>query len=157
DGTAVQPQRLEAYADLTGPRFRTVEWSPGMMKGALDFESVFVMDGVKGVLMHRLTETVTEKGRTDPEAIEQLKLIEGNDVPRRVVTLWDYRESPNPAIADAKKSILENFRDLETHKDSVATRGKFRGADVLKYRIEEGPRTTLLIVDAATKLPIRLE
>lgn len=157
DGSSVQPLTQVAHADLRAPRFRTDHRSPGSLQGAIDFESIYVMDGVKGVTMQRLTETVTEKGKTDPEAIKILKDFEHLGVPRKIVTLTDFYGDLTPASADRTRSILENLRDLEAHKDAVATRGKFRGADVLKYRIEEGPRTTTLWVDAATKLPVRME
>ena len=157
DGTSPQPMTEEAFADLKAPRFRTTMRSPGTLRGAVDFESIFVMDGTKGVTMHRITEVVTEKGKTDPEAIAELKQFESLGTPRKIVTFSDFWTGLSPAVANRSKSILENLRELEGHRDAVATKGKFRGADVLKYRVEDGPHTTTLLVDAATKLPVRME
>ncbi len=157
DGSAVEPEVDTAYADLKSPRFRRVMFSPGMHKGGLDFESVFVTDFSKNVTMHMITEVITEKGKTDPEVIAYLKLFERIGVPRKEVTLQPAFGGFTSATNRQNKSILENLRELEKHKDVVATKGKLNGKDVLKYRIEEEHRTTILSVDAMTKLPVTLE
>jgi hypothetical protein len=155
DGGAVLPNVSVAYADLKAPRFRTELRMPGHLGGAIDFESLMVQDAKKGVMMCVTTETVTPKGKTDPELVEMLKGFAKTGVPRKEVTLR--KSPPAPAPAPPAGTILDNFRQLEKHKDAVATRGKMRGKDVLKYRIEEGNKTTVLWVDAVTKLPVRLE
>ena len=140
-----------------GGVFRTRDWSPGTLSGAVDFESVFVRDATKNTTMHVITETITEKGKTDPKLIQLLKMFAQNGGPRKEATLSPTFGDFTPATAEEKKSILENFQELEKHKDAVAAKGKLRGKDVLKYRIEEEYKTTILWVDAATKLPVKLE
>ncbi len=152
----VLPLEEVAYADLRAPRYRT-EHRALSLGGAIDFESVFVREGVRGVRMHRITEQVTEKGRTDPEMIATLKGFERLGVPRKSVILTALSAGPTPDSADESRSILENLRDLEGHKAAVATRAKLGGVDTLKYRVEEGRRTTVLWVAPATRLPVRLE
>jgi hypothetical protein len=157
DGTSVIPSVDTAYADLRAPRFRRVGSSPGMHKGGLDFESVFVTDWSKDVTMHMITEVITEKGKTDPEVIAYLKMFERIGVPRKEVTLNTAHGDDTSATSRQYKSMLENLRELETHKDVVTTKSKLNGKDVLKYRIEEDNKTTILTVDAMTKLPVKLE
>jgi hypothetical protein len=157
EGSAVQPLVQTVYADLKAPRSRMRDWAPGSQSGALDFESVFVRDATKNTTMHVITETITEKGRTDPKLIQLLKMFAQNGVPRKEATLSPAFGDLTPATAEEKKSILENFQELEKHKDAVAAKGKLQGKDVLKYRIEEEYKTTILWVDAATKLPVKLE
>ncbi len=156
DGSSILPAVQVAYADVKAPRYRTDNRGPGL-QGALDFESVYVQDGIKGVTMHRITEVVTEKGKNDPESIKLLERFERLGVPRKSVTFTDLEGDLTPATADKSRSILENLRALEKHKEAVAIKAKLQGEDVLKYRIEEGLRTTVLWVNAATKLPVRLE
>ena len=157
DGSSVIPSVQVAYADLKSPRFRLEQRDLGTMMGALDFESIFIRDVSKNVTMHILTEVITKKGKTDPDLIKKLKGFEALGVPRKVVTYNKAYDDFTPATSDQNKSILENIRDLEKHKDAVPTKGKLKGKAVLKYRIEEEHKITLLIVDAATKLPVRME
>ena len=53
--------------------------------------------------------------------------------------------------------MLQNIRELEKHKDAVATKGKLNGREVLKYRIEDENKSTILTVDTVTRLPVKLE
>jgi outer membrane lipoprotein-sorting protein len=157
DGSSVIPLVQEVYADLKAPRFRQGSKSIASLSGAIDAESIFVIDGSKNVTMHTITEVITEKGKTDPKLIKILKDFEKLGVPRTEATLQPASGDFTPATAQKSKSILENLRELEKHKDVVAAKSKFNGKDVLKYRIEEEHQTTVLWVDAGTKLPVKLE
>jgi hypothetical protein len=159
DGSAVEPLVQTVYADLKAPRSRTVQWTPGHLSGALDFEFVSVRDArkEKNVAIHIITETITEKGKTDPKLIEMLKDFEKIGVPRKEVAIDWAHGNLAPAQRELNKPLLENFLELEKHKDAVATKGKLGDKAVLKYRIEEEHKTTVLWVDKETKLPVRLE
>lgn len=157
DGSAIGGNIYLAYADLRSPRLRSTLSYPGSFSGAFDFESVYVRDNTKARTMHIITETITEKGKTDPKLIQILKDLEKIGVPRKVATIGKGSEDQTPATRNEAKSILENFRELESHKEAVATKGELNGKAVLKYRIEEGKKTTTLLVDQSTKLPVRVE
>jgi hypothetical protein len=157
DGGGVMPLVRIMYADLKAPRFRMEDHAIGSLSGAIDFEGVFVSDGKKNVCVHTITETVTEKGKTDPRLIEILKDFAKNGVPRKEVAISEAFGDFTPATAQINQSILENLRELEKHKDAVATKGKLGDKDVLKYRVEEEHKASILWVDAATKLPVKLE
>ena len=157
EGSSVEPLVQTAYADLEAPRSRIVAWTPGHLSGAIDFESVYVRDATRNVLMHVITETITEKGKTDPKLIEILKVFEKIGVPRKTATLNVAYGDFTPATEKQDKSILDNLSAFEKHKDAVARKSKLSGKDVLKYRIEEEHKTTTLWVDSKTKLPVRVE
>jgi hypothetical protein len=157
DGSSLSPLVQVAYADLKAPRFRTESKALGHLSGALDFECVFVRDAKKDISMRIITEDITEKGKTDPALIKILKDFEKNGVPRKQATITKVHGDFTPATSELNKSILENILELEKHKDAVATKGKLNGNDVLKYRIEEKYKTSVLWVDAKTKLPVKLE
>jgi hypothetical protein len=144
------------YADLRTPRSRTEDGGL-TINGAVDFRSVFVQDGKKDRCLHVITEMITEKGKTDPMLIELLKGFEKLGVPRKEARVTRAFGDFTPATAAKNKSILENLRELEGRKDAVGTKAKLDGKDVLKYRVEDGNQTTVLWVDAATRLPVRLE
>jgi hypothetical protein len=146
-GGATATSILTAYADLRAPRFRTEGGGPAL-NGAVMSRSVSVSDGRKGRGLHTITETVVpEKLKDVPQAIKDA--VERMGLPRKEATLTR-ADSPGGAI-------LENLKALEQHAGVVASRDRRDGKALLKYRLEEGKTTTTLWVDAATKLPVRLE
>ena len=66
DGSTAIPLVQAAYADLRAPRFRLENQALGTLSGALDFECIFVRDAKKNVCVSIITESLTEKGKTDP-------------------------------------------------------------------------------------------
>ena len=126
DGSSPQPQVVVAYADLRAPRFRT-DVHGLTLNEAVDFQSVFVHDGTKGVTMHRITEFITEKGKTDANLVKMLKEFERFGTPRKLVTLTALQGDLTPATANKTGSLLENLRELEKHEDAVATQDQAPG------------------------------
>ena len=155
EGSSPHAKEGVTYADLKAPRLRQEQRVRGHLSGAIDFEVIDITDTRKNVVLHILAETVTEKGKTDPALIELLKGFEKQGVPRQEATMRRAHSGNEPA--GRRLTVLEHLRDLERHKDAVASKSKLGGKDVLKYRIEEGNKTTTLWVDAATKLPVRME
>src|SRR5207247_7734576 len=98
----------------------------------------------------------TKEGKTDPDLIDMLKGFEKIGVPRKTYALSKAHGDMTPATASNTKPILENLRELEQKKGVAATKVKLDGRDTLSYRIEAEDNTTVLWVDAATKLPVRL-
>jgi hypothetical protein len=156
DGVAIQPNVYVAFADLKVPRSRTELRILGHLMGAIDFESVYVQDGKKDVSIHVITETITKAGKTDPDLRGILKNLENSGVPRKSYRLGKSFGDFTPATAARTKPILENLRELEQHKNARAIKVKLDGRDTLSYRIEEENKTTVLWVDATTKLPVRM-
>jgi hypothetical protein len=156
DGQAIQPSVEVAYADLKAPRYRTEQFLRGHLMGAIDFKCVWVRDGKRDASLRVITETVTKEGKTDPDLIDLLKKFTDIGVPRKSYLSGKAFSDLHPASKVKNKTILENLRELEEKKGAVATKVKLDGRDTLSYRIEEGTNTTVLWVDAATKLPVRL-
>ncbi len=145
-----------AFADLTAPRFRT-ERRGTTLNGTVESVSVFVIDCRKDVCLHLLSETVIPGavGKDTPDLIK--KIVTDGRFPRREARLTKATGDFTPATDNVGKSILENLRELERHKDVTATKEKRDGKELLKFRLEDGTTTTTLWVDRATKLPVRLE
>ncbi len=156
-GENVAPLSQTVYADLKAPRSRMLVWMPGHLSGAIDFESVYIHDQAKGLTFHKITETITEKGKTDAAAIKLLKDFEKIGTPRKEVTLTGLQGDFTPATAEMNKSILENFRALEKNKDAKASKDKFQDKPCLLFRVEGDHKKTALWVDETTKLPLKLE
>lgn len=145
------------YADLKSPRSRMIVSMPGHLSGAIDFESVYIHDQAKGLTFHKITETVTKKGKTDAEAIKTLKDFAKIGTPRKEVTLTEVQGDFTPATAEMNKPILDNFRALEKSKDTIATKDKFQDKPCLLFTVKGEQTKTLLWVDETTKLPLKLE
>ena len=146
-----------AYADLAAPRFR-MESGGLTLNGTVRTSHTFVQDGRKGVALGVLTETVIEGKAEDPSLPDFIKanLADGR-FPRKEATLMPAGTEWNPAIGSPGKTILENLRELEKHEGVRAVKDRRDGKELLKYRLEDGNATTVLWVDPATTLPVRLE
>jgi hypothetical protein len=157
EGSTAIPLVQAAYADLRAPRFRLETRDAGSLSGAIDFECVFVRDTRKDLCVRTITESITDRGKSDPKLVAILKDFEKMGCPRKEVVITKAYGDFTPATAEQNRSILENIRELEKHKDAIASKGKLDGKEVLKYRVEEKYKTTVLWVDAVTKLPVKLE
>jgi hypothetical protein len=56
-----------------------------------------------------------------------------------------------------KSTLLENLQEFQQKKGVISTKDKLNGRETVKYRFEADGNTTNLWVDAATKLPVRME
>ncbi len=156
-GENISPLTQTVYADLKAPRSRMLVWMPGHLSGAVDFESVYIHDQAKNLAFHKITETITEKGKTDPATIKLLKGFEKIGMPRKEVTLFEAQGDFTPATAEMNKPILDNLRALEKSKDAKASKDKFQDKPCLLFRVEGDHKKTVLWVDETTKLPLKLE
>jgi hypothetical protein len=158
DGSTIVGNVYTAYADLNAPRFRSVLFNHGIFSGAADFESVYVRNNATDRTIHLITETLTEKGKTDPKTIEMLKQWErAIGFPRKEASVGKGSGDFTPATRNPSKSILENFVDLENHKNVIKSKTQLDGKAVVKYHLEEERQTTTLFVEPDTNLPIRVE
>jgi hypothetical protein len=159
DGSECSPAVSVRYADLKSPRTRQVWSQIGAHGGMIDFESYVVEDNKMCRWLRVTTETITEKGKKDPNLEVFLKQWEKVCIPRQeaMIGKLDRQNGIYPDSRDKGKSILENLHALENHKNVVATKDQLDGMTVLKYRVAEEKTTTTLWVNPETKLPVKVE
>jgi RNA polymerase sigma factor (sigma-70 family) len=126
------------YGDLKGRRFRSESrhqfMDPDDREKFIEEVSVSVTDLAKD--RHLMTST-HPGGKVLP--------------PRKEAWLGRCGSAKND------KTFLENLRDFQQKKGVTSGRDKLDGRETVRYRLEEKGSTTTLWVDAATKLPVRME
>ena len=161
DGSSVRPLVSVVYADLKLPRSRQENEKSLTLNEWVEHECFFVTDVPKNLKLRVVTEVLRENGieiynRDKTESLSE-NLKNSGRFPRKEASITTANGDFTPATTVLEKSMLENIQDLEEHKEAIATKSKLEGKDVLKYRIEEEFKTTVLTVDSVTKLPLKLE
>jgi hypothetical protein len=127
------------YADLKAPRFRSESLNrfqdPDDRTELIEEVNVSVQDATKG--RHLMINT-HPGGKLLP--------------PRKDAWLGGGRGEGKKG-----KSYLENLQEFQQKKGVTSGKDKLDGRETVKYRFEEEGNTNTMWVDAATKLPVRLE
>jgi hypothetical protein len=163
------------YADLKMPRMRLESPSVKTLNDVAEQSSEEILDyGADHYLqIYRFDLRMSEKDTNDDMQRRIIRdiLVHAHDKGRtgpheHVAKLW---RAPRPDTTSKKRllkpysdmgkdqSFLDTLRTLQTNKETVSTKEKLNGRDATKYRLELDDWTSIVWVDASTKLPVQIE
>jgi hypothetical protein len=163
------------YADLKMPRMRLESPSTKTLNEVAERSSEEILDfGADRYLqIYRFDLRMSEKDTKDgmQRRIIQDILAQAHDKGRtgphqHTASLW---HAPQPDTTAKKpllkpytdmgkdQSFLDTLRTLQSNKETVTTKEQVNGRHATKYRLERDGWTSIVWVDASTKLPVRIE
>jgi hypothetical protein len=141
-----------AYIDLRSPRFRW-ELSGKSVDNVIEFRQVIILDDKAKRYVSLVVDEKHAKDETQAAAIRESRKEVYKHATIGSVSAKDMGQPFNSVTRE--KSLLDNLRDLEAHKETVAAKAKLDGRDVVIYRLKDEKKTSTFWVDAESKLPIR--
>lgn len=148
-----------AYADMNVPRHR-YEDRQVVLNDTIEFRVVTVTDWTAdrtlsrsdGNLMPGKTIDANLRAVLGPEFGPEF-----DNPPRRVATLSRAMSLHDEPEDEQRKPFLTRLRDLAAHPKAVTSKALNFGTATTKFRIEDGPKTIEVWVDATTHLPERMQ
>jgi len=149
-----------AYFDLTSPRVR-IERHEKTINDTVQSDWVTVQDSRQDrLLVTSSIQLLVDENDTKDEnlaaLIKEIKKDVGKTARLFRITGDDTGTQPFPYVK-TDKTLLEILRGMQDSKHIVSTKDSLNGRDATKYRLDEVDFTTILWVDAGTKLPVRIE
>ena len=147
-------QVATAYADLHASRHhseqRDLNWNE-----YVETRQVIVIDWTADRTLSTLVESLVPD-KPVRKFFQEFPGTKADRFPRRVAILARAFALDFEPTNDQRKPFLARLRDLAAHPKAVAGKTPAFGPAVTRFRIEDGPKTTELWVDAGTRLPVRM-
>ena len=132
------------HADLTRPRLR-FEHKGTTLNKVLEFHSVMVQDNQKARFLKLISNVqIVDESHADALQAKVIKIVKEKGLANRKAYLYDLtQDDGTPLNLDdlvKGRTLLESLHELQSHADTVSTRDRLDGREVLKYRLPgEGP------------------